>query len=143
MGKQFNYDINKDFMRRLNKRIYSWYVVGDFLLLRYMCHRGAFWEDIIKKCVFCKTEDNGIEHVTNNCIKFKKVREELIDKLNKLDANTKNKTLLEIIEYYYYSKKLSESKNEKKNDNNGIRLIKEFIKNMYYTNGKEFNKKDN
>ena len=83
-----------------------------------MCHRGAFREDIIKKCVFCKTEDNGREHVTNNYIKFKKVKEELIDKLNKLDANTKNKTLLEIIEYYYYSKKLSESKNEKKNDNN-------------------------
>ena len=108
-----------------------------------MCHRGAFREDIIKKCVFCQTEDNGIEHVSNNCIKFKKIREELIDKLNKLDANTKNKTLLEIIEYYYYSKKLSESKNEKKNDNNGIRLIKEFIKNMYYTYWKEFNKKDN
>ena len=108
-----------------------------------MCHRGAFREDIIKKCVFCKTEDNGIDHVTNNCIKFKKVREELIDKLNKLDANTKNKTLLEIIEYYYYSKKLCESKNKKKNDNNGIRLIKEFIKNIYYTYGKEFNKKDN
>ena len=59
-----------------------------------------------------------------------------MNKLNKLDANTKNKILLEIIEYYYYSKKLSESKNEKKNDNNGIWLIKEFIKNMYYTYGK-------
>ena len=108
-----------------------------------MNHRGDLRKDIIEKCVFCKTEDNGIEHVTNNCIKFKKVREELIDKLNKLDANTKNKTLLEIIEYYYYSKKLSESKNEKENDNNGIKLIKEFIKNMYYTYGKEFHKKDN
>ena len=85
----------------------------NFLLLKYMCHRGAFREDIIEKCVFCKTEDNGIEHVTNNCIKFKKVREELIDKLNKLDANTKNKTSLEIIEYYYYSKKLSQSKMRK------------------------------
>ena len=61
-------------------------VDGDFLFLRYMCHRGAFREDIFEKCVFCKTEDNGIEHVTNNCMKFKKVREELIDKLNKLDA---------------------------------------------------------
>ena len=100
-----------------------------------MRHRGAFREDIIKKCIFCKTEDNGIEHVTNNCIKFKKVREELINKLNKLDANTKNKTLLEIIEYYY-SKKLSESKNEKKNDNNGIKLLKGFIYNMYYIYGK-------
>ena len=98
-----------------------------------MCHRGAFREDIIKKCVYSKTEDNEIEHVINNYIKFKKVREELMHKLNKLDGNTKNKTLLEIIEYYFYSKKLSESKNEKKNDNNRIRLIKEFIKNMYYT----------
>ena len=71
-------------------------------------------EDIIKKCVFCKIEDNGIEHVTNNYIKFKKVREELIDKRNKLDANTKNKTLLEIIEYYYYSKKLFETKMRKR-----------------------------
>ena len=33
-------------------------------------------------------------------------------------------------------------KMEKKNDNNGIKLIKEFIKNMYYAYGKEFNKKD-
>jgi hypothetical protein len=56
--------------------------------------------------------------------------------------NTKNKTLLEIIEYYYYSKRLSESKEEKKNDSKGIKLIKEFIKNMYYVYGKEYNKKD-
>ena len=45
-----------------------------------------------------------------------------------LDVNTKNKTLLEINEYYY-SNRLSEAKDEKKNDNNGIKLIKEFIKN--------------
>ena len=108
----------------------------------FFCHRGAFREDINEKCLFCKTEDNGIEHVTNNCIRFKKAREEIIKKLNKLDNNTKNKTLLEIIEYYYYSKRISESKEEKKNDNNGIKLIKEFIKNMYYAYGKEFNKKD-
>ena len=50
---------------------------------------------------------------------------------------------MEIIEYYYYySKRISESKEEKKNDNNGIKLIKEYIKNMYYTYGKECNKKD-
>ena len=36
IGNEFNYDINKDFRRRLNKRIYSWYVDGDFLLLRYV-----------------------------------------------------------------------------------------------------------
>ena len=40
-------------------------------------------------------------------------------------------------------KRLSESKEEKRNDNNGIKLIKEFIKNVYYTYGKGYNKKDN
>ncbi len=75
-----DYDINKDFRRLLNKRKYSWYVDRDFLLLKYMCHREAFRKDFNEKCVFCKTEDNGIEHVTNNCIKFKKAREEIIKK---------------------------------------------------------------
>ena len=56
---------------------------------------------------------------------------ELITELNKLDAETKNKTLLKAIEYYYYSKKLSNSKDGKKKDNKGFKLIKTFIKNMY------------
>ena len=107
-----------------------------------MCHRGAFREDINEKCLLCKTEDNGIEHVINNCKKLEKEREEIVKKLNNLDTNTKNKTLLEIIEYYYYNKRLSESKEEKKNDNKGIKLIKEFIKNMYYLYGKINGKKD-
>ena len=108
-----------------------------------MCHRGAFREDINEKCLLCKTEDNGIEHVINNCKKLEKERNELVTELNKLDAETKNKTLLKTIEYYYYSKKLSNSKDGKKKDNKGIKLIKEFIKNMYYTYGKKYNKKDN
>ena len=66
---------------------------------------------------------SGIDCVTNNWIKFKKVRKESIEKLNILHINTKNKALLEIIEYYYYSKKFYESKDEKENDNNGIELI--------------------
>ena len=93
-----------------------------------MCHRGAFREDINKKCLLCEKEDNGIEHVINNCNKLKKERNDLITELNKLDANTKNKTLLKVIEYYYYSKKLSNSKDGKKKDNKGIKLIKTFIK---------------
>ena len=131
IGNNFEYNIHEDFRRRLNKRIYTWYIDGDFLLLRFMCHRGAFREDINKKCLLCEKEDNGIEHVINNCKKLKKERNDLITELNKLDANTKNKTLLKVIEYYYYSKKLSNSKDGKKNDNKGIKLIKTFIKNMY------------
>ena len=108
-----------------------------------MCHRGAFREDINKKCLLCEKEDNGIEHVINNCNKLKKERNDLITELNKLDANTKNKTLLKVIEYYYYSKKLSNSKDGKKKDNKGIKLIKTFIKNMYYLYGKIKRKKMN
>ena len=52
------------------------------------------------------------------------------------------KTLLKAIEYYYYSKKLSNSKDGKKKDNKGIKLIKTFIKNMYYLYGKIKGKKD-
>ena len=56
--------------------------------------------------------------------------------------NSKNKTLLKAIEYYYYSKKLSNSKDGKKKDNKGIKLIKTFIKNIYYLYGKIKGKKD-
>ena len=107
-----------------------------------MCHRGSFRDDINKKCILCKVADNGIEHVINNCKKLEKERNELITELNKLDAETKNKTLLKAIEYYYYSKKLSNSKDGKKKDNKGIKLIKTFIKNMYYLYGKIKGKKD-
>ena len=62
-----------------------------FLLLKYICHRGAFRKDIIEKCVFGKTENDGIKPFTNNSIKLKKARDELIEKLNILDIKTKNK----------------------------------------------------
>ena len=63
-----------------------------------MCHRGAFREDTNKKCLLRKKEDNGIEHVINNCNKLKKERNELITELNKLDAETKNKTIIKVNE---------------------------------------------
>ena len=49
-----------------------------FIILRFMYHRGAFIEDINKKYLLCEKEDNGIEHVINNCKKLKKERNELI-----------------------------------------------------------------
>ena len=57
--------------------------------------------------------------LTNNCINFEKEREEIINKLNNLDTYKINKTLMEIIEYYY-NNRISESKYEKK------MIIKEF-----------------
>ena len=49
----------------INKRIYIWYIDGDFLLLKFMCHRRAFRKDINEKCLLCEKEDNGIERVIN------------------------------------------------------------------------------
>ena len=95
-----------------------------------------------EKCLLCDKENTGIKHVINDCEKLKKERNNLIIELNKLDNKIKNKTLLESIEYFYYSKKLSNAKDEKKNDNKGIRLIKGFIKNMYILYGKTKGKKD-
>ena len=52
--------------------IYIWYIDGDFLLLKFMCHRRAFRKDINEKCLLCEKEDNGIERVINNCKILKK-----------------------------------------------------------------------
>ena len=39
-----------------------------------MYHRGSFRKDINEKFILCETEDNGIEHVINNCKKLEKER---------------------------------------------------------------------
>ena len=62
-----------------------------------------------------KDSDNYQEHVINDCAKTEKLRAKLKKELNDLDNATKNKTLLESIFYWYYSKDL----NDKKGDNKG------------------------
>ena len=47
--------------------------------------------------------------------------------LNVLDNATKNKTLLDSIFYWYYSKDLQ----YKKRDNKGIRLIRQYVFKIY------------
>ena len=46
-----------------------------------------------------------------------KIRKKI--ELNKLDDKIRNKTLLESIEYFYYSKRLSDANGTKKNYNKG------------------------
>ena len=122
-----NIAININFIKRLNDRIYNWYVDGDHLLLRFILGRGAFRNDINDKCILCKNSDNSQEHVVNECAKTKKLRTKLIKELNDLDNATKNKTLLDSIFYWYYSKDLQ----AKKSDNKGIRLIKKYVFKIY------------
>ena len=78
-------------------------------------------------CILCKNCDNSQEHVINECGKTEKLRTKLIKELNDLYNDTKNKTLLESIFYWYYSKDLK----DKKGDNKGIRLIKKFVFKIY------------
>ena len=122
-----NIEININFINRLHYRIYNWYVDGDHLLLRFILGRGAFRNDINDKCILCKDSDNSQEHVVNKCAKTKKLRAKLINELNDLDNTTKNKTFLDSIFYWYYSKDLQ----AKKSDNKGIRLIKKYVFKLY------------
>ena len=122
-----NLSININFIERLNHRIYNWYVDGDHLLLRFILGRGAFRKDINDICILCNEADNSQEHVINDCAKTEELRTKLTKVLNDLDATTKNKTLLDSIFYWYYSKDL----NSKKRDNKGIRLIKQFVSKIY------------
>ena len=54
LGIKEGLDINQGFLSRLKHRIYSWYVDSDFILLKFMCHRRSFREDINAKCILCK-----------------------------------------------------------------------------------------
>ena len=54
IGNKEGLDINQGFINRLKHRIYSWYVDSDFLLLKFMCHRGSFREDIYEKCIYMR-----------------------------------------------------------------------------------------
>ncbi len=55
-----------------------------------MCHRGCFREDIFKKCVLYKKEDNNIKHVINEYEIMKELREKLKNELEELDRKTIN-----------------------------------------------------
>ena len=86
-----------------------------------------FIKHINDKCILCKNSDNSQENVVNECTKTKKLRIKKTKELNDLDNATKNKTLLDSIFYWYYSKDLQ----AKKSDNKGIRLIKKYVFKLY------------
>lgn len=77
-----------------------------------------------------KNDDNGIKHVINEFKKIKTERNILLGELNEI-INTNYEDLLNAIKYHYYSKRYSNAKIEIKNDNRGVKLIKEFLLIMY------------
>ena len=95
-----------------------------------MCHRGSFRDDIYKKCILCKDADNGLIHVVNECAKLANERKQLLKDLNSINKR-KDTELLKAIEFHYYSKSYNNKKAENKDDNKGIKLIKEFIETLY------------
>ena len=135
IGNKEGLVINQGFINRLKHRIYSWYVDSDFLLLKFMCHRGSFREDIYEKCILCKDANNGFIHVVNECKCLEEERKELINKLQYINTTWGNNLLREI-EYHYYSVRYSNAESLAKRDNKGISLIKKFIRIMYLKLGK-------
>ena len=89
-----------------------------FFLLRFILNRGAIGKDINNKCILYKNCDNSQEHVVNDCAGTEKLRTKLTKELNDLDNTNKNKTFLDSIFYWYYSKDL----NAKKRDYKDIKL---------------------
>ena len=55
--------------------------------------------------------------------------------------NRKDTELLNAIEFHYYSKSYTNKKEENKEDNKGIKLIKEFVETLYKEMTMERNKK--
>ena len=106
-----------------------------------MCHRSSFREDINKKCILCGYPENSIEYVVNHCKNLYRERRKALEELNKMD-NTNYKKLLKAIEYHCYSKKFTNGKDEKKSDKRGVKIIKEFLLEMYKKFGAENKKKD-
>jgi len=105
-----------------------------------MCHRGSFIEDINKKCILCKDADNGIKNVANECKELKREREIVLIELNHINNTYYNKLLISI-EYHYYSRKYGNGKNVIKDDNRGLKIIKEFINTIYKLFGINKNEK--
>ena len=83
--KKKKLNINQGFISRLKHRIYNWYVDSDFILLKFMCHRGSVREYIIEKCILCKNDDNEIKHVINVCEKLKSEKNILLGELNEIN----------------------------------------------------------
>ena len=60
-NKRYIIKILKELGEKENKEYIQLICDGDFLLLKFICHRGCFRDDIFKKCVLCKKEDNNIK----------------------------------------------------------------------------------
>ena len=68
--------------------------------------------------------------MVNECAKLKNERKQLLKDLNNIN-NRKDTELLKAIEFHYYSKSYTNKKGENKDDNKGIKLIKEFVEILY------------
>ena len=78
-------------------------------LIKFMCFRGFFKEDIYKKCILCKKADNELIDIVNKCEESKREREVVLKQLNKIN-NVNYDDLSNAIEYNYYNKRY-ENKN--------------------------------
>ena len=62
-----------------------------------MCYRGYFRKNIFQKCVLCKKKDNNINHVINECVIIKELRDKLKNDLEVLDRKTTKLNLLKLL----------------------------------------------
>jgi hypothetical protein len=110
---------------RLKEEVYTWYVDRDHYLLRYMCNRGFFRNDINPICKHCELV-NSRDHATDECDWYRVEREKTIEKIARL-ADVGGMSLSEMINKFYFDP----GEIDKKNRKSIIRYIKEFVFDLF------------
>ena len=96
---------------------------SDRYILKLMCNRGKFREEIFEICPLCKVKKNSREHVVNECQETENIRKEIIDKINLIWKIPEGVEMMEFIQnlYSYWYDCLGQDKKIKI-----IKEIKEF-----------------
>jgi hypothetical protein len=94
-------------------------------MLRYMCNRGFFRNDILSACQHCG-ETNSREHATDECEWYSSLREDIMDMIRKV-TDVKGMRMSELLMKFYSDPGETEKKARKKIN----RYLKEFVYQLY------------
>jgi hypothetical protein len=134
VGRHLGIAIRPGLKKRLSKEVYTWYVSKDFYLVKYLCNRGFFRNDIMGTCKHCG-EENTREHAVDSCIYYDELRERTKIAIGKVDSILADNNLsLAILRIYFYpdTDKLDQQQRKKL-----IQITKNFVHALYIEQHKE------
>ena len=121
-------EVSNDLRKKLNEEVYTWYISGDRWLLKLLCNRGKFREDVIKMCPLCNKKENSREHAINECESTYNLRRDLISKVRKEMKVKKGTSVWDLIlEFYYADNRVIDLGKRRKI----LKLIKQFARGLF------------